>query len=109
MRDEPGFGFKSLPHIGIKRPFGDVAIDRDFFVFVSLTEDAAVTLLDFRWFPRGVEVMQRDQAFLDVGAGAHFLGAADQHADGTVPYFFEECLFLDVGFSVADGGDLLPG
>ena len=32
-----------------------------------------------------VEVMRCDQAFLDVGAGAHFLGAADQHAHRTLP------------------------
>ena len=51
--------------------------------------------------------MQGHQAFLDVGAGAHLLRAADQHAHRTVADFLEEGLFLGVGFGVADGGDLL--
>ena len=107
LRDEPGLGFQCLPHISVERSFGDVAVDRDFLVFVALAEDAAVALLDFGRFPRCVEVMQGDQAFLDVGAGAHFLGAADQHADRAIPDLLEERLLLDVGFGVADGGDLL--
>ena len=51
--------------------------------------------------------MQGDQAFLDVGAGAHLLRAADQHAHRALPDLLEEGLFLGVGFGVADGGDLL--
>ena len=51
--------------------------------------------------------MQGHQAFLDVGAGAHLLRAADQHPHRTVSDFLEEGLFLGVGFGVADGGDLL--
>ena len=51
--------------------------------------------------------MQGDQAFLDVGAGAHLLRAADQHAHRTLPHLLEEGLFLGVGFGIADGGDLL--
>ena len=73
----------------------------------TLTENPAVALLDLGWFPRGVQVMQGREAFLDVGAGAHFLRAADQHPDGAAPDFLEEGLLLGVGFGVADGGDLL--
>jgi hypothetical protein len=66
-------------------------------------------LFDLGRLPGGVEVMQGDEAFLDVGAGAHFLGTADQHANRTIPDFLEEGLFLGVGFGIADGGDLLAG
>jgi len=101
--------FTSHPHISVERSFGDVAIDRDFLVFVALAKDAAVALLDLGGFPGGVEVMQRDQAFLDVGAGAHFLGTADQDANRALPYLLEERLFLGVRLGVTDGGDLLAG
>ncbi len=50
--------------------------------------------------------MQGDEPFLDVGAGAHLLRAAEQHADRAVPDLLEEGLFLGVGVGVADGGDL---
>jgi hypothetical protein len=53
--------------------------------------------------------MQCDQAFLDIGAGAHLLRAADQHAHRTLPYLLEKRLLLRVGFGIADGGDLLAG
>ena len=81
LGDEPGLGFQGLPHIGVERSFGDVAVDRHFLVLVALAEDAALALLDLGRLPGGVEVMQGHQAFLDVGAGAHLLRAADQHAD----------------------------
>ena len=84
LGDEPGLGLQGLPHIGVERSFGDVAVDRHFLVLVALAEDAAFALLDLGRLPRGVEVMQGDQAFLDVGAGAHLLRAADQHADRAV-------------------------
>src|SRR6266852_1027693 len=101
--------FTSHPHIGVERSFGDVAIDRYFFVLIALTKDAAVALLDLGGLPRRVEMMQGDKAFLDVGAGTHFLGAADQHAHRTLPDLLEEGLLLGVGFGVAHGGYLLAG
>ena len=52
-------------------------------------------------------MMQRYEAFLDVGAGAHLLRAADEHAHRTSSDLLEESLLLGIGFGVADGGDLL--
>jgi len=57
----------------------------------------------------GVEVMQCDQALLDVCAGAHLLRASDQHSHRALADFLEEGLLLGVGFSVADRGDLFAG
>ena len=82
--------FQRLPHKWSNRSLGDVAIDRYFLILVSLAEYAAFALLDFRRFPRGVEVVKRDEPFLDVGAGAHLLGAADKHADAALPYLLEQ-------------------
>jgi hypothetical protein len=53
--------------------------------------------------------MQRHEAFLHVGAGAHFLRAADQHAHRAIPDPFEERLLLRVGFGITHRGDLLAG
>jgi hypothetical protein len=36
-----------------------------------------VALLYLGWFPRSIKVMQGYQPFLNVGAGAHFLGGTD--------------------------------
>ena len=85
LADEPGLGLQCLPHIGVERSFRDVAINRHFLVLVALAEDSALALFDLGRLPRGVEVMQCDQAFLDIGAGAHLLRAADQHAHRTLP------------------------
>ena len=109
LGDEAGLGLQCLPHVGVERSLGDVAVDRHFRVLVALAEDAALPLLDLGGFPRGVKVMQGDQAFLDVGAGAHLLRAADQHAHRAASDFLEQGLFLGVGIGVADGGDLRPG
>ena len=53
--------------------------------------------------------MEGHEAFLDVRAGAHLLGAAEEHADGAAPDPLEERLLLGVGVGVADGGDLRAG
>ncbi len=91
----------------MKRSLRHIAIDGYFLILVSLSQDAAFALLNFGGLPRGVEVMQCNEALLYIRAGAHFLSAADEDADGTVADFLEEGLFLGVGFGIADGGDLL--
>ena len=53
--------------------------------------------------------MQGHQALLDVGAGAHLLRAAEQHADGAGSDLLEQGLLLGVAVGIADGGDLLAG
>jgi hypothetical protein len=64
-------------------------------------------LLDLSGLPRGIEVMESDEAFLNIDAVAHLLGAAYEHANGALTCFLDECLLLGVGFSSADGGDLV--
>src|SRR5712691_1100826 len=70
-------------------------------------QDPAVPLLDLGGFPRGVQVMQRDEALLDVGARAHFLGTAQEHPDRAGADFLKEHLFLGVGVCIANGRDVL--
>src|SRR4051794_15304391 len=66
--------------IASERALGDVAEDPDLGARVALAEDAAVALLDLGRLPRRVEVVQGDQPLLDVGAGAHLGGQAEQDA-----------------------------
>ena len=105
--DKTSLGFECLPHERIEALSGYVTIDRHFLVMVALAENAAVALLDLGRFPGRIEMMQRRQAFLHIGAGAHLLGAAQQHAHRALPDFLKEALFLGVGLRLADRGDLL--
>jgi hypothetical protein len=38
------------------------------------------------WLPGCIEVTQGNEAFLNIRAGSHLLGAADRHAHRTLPY-----------------------
>src|SRR5580692_5781219 len=49
-------------------------MDLDFGIFVSLTQDSALALLDVARSPRCVEVMEGDEPFLDIRPSAHFPG-----------------------------------
>ena len=48
---------------------------------IALPQDAAVGLLDVARLPRGVDVVQGDEAVLHVHARAHLSARADQDAD----------------------------
>src|ERR1700722_10958668 len=107
--DKPGLGFQGLPHIRVKRSLSDIAVDRYLLVLIAEAENAALALLDLGGLPGGVEMVQRHQAFLHVGAGAHLGRAADQYSDLAAAYLVEQCLFLGVGVGVSDRGNLLTG
>ena len=73
LGDEAGFGFQGLPHIGVERSLGHVAINRDFLVLVALPENSALALFDLGRLPGSIQMVQGDETLLDVGAGAHLL------------------------------------
>ena len=81
LRDELGFRFECLPHVGIERAFADVAVNLDDGVLVSLPEDAPFALLHVGWPPRGIEMVKRNQPFLNVRARTHLLRTAKQDAN----------------------------
>jgi hypothetical protein len=58
--------------------FSHLTIYGHFLVLIALAQDATLPLFDLGRFPRGIEVMQRYQPFLNVGADAHLLRAADE-------------------------------
>jgi hypothetical protein len=61
---------------------------------------------DFGGLPRGIQVMQGDEEFLHVGAGAQLARAAEDHSDGTVADTFKDSLLLGITVGLADTGDL---
>ncbi len=66
-------------------------------------------LVDVGGAPRGVEVVQRDGAVLDVGSGAHLLGRADQHGDVPGPARGEQAGQVGVGLRLVHEPDGLAG
>ena len=74
LGDEPGLAFDGAPHVRVEAAGGDVAHDVHGRVLVALAQDAAFALFDVGRAPRHVDVMQGDEALLDVDAGAHLLG-----------------------------------
>ena len=81
LRDEPRFALQHLPEIGVETLLGHVAMELHFRVRVALAQDAALALFDIGRPPRRIEMMQRDEPFLHVGAGTHLLRAAEENAD----------------------------
>ena len=109
LADEPRLGLQGLPHVGVERSFGDVAKDRHLLVLIALAQDSAFALFDLSRLPGSVEVMQRHEAFLYVGTGAHLLRAADEHPDLATTDLLEEGLFLGVRIGVTNDSDLVAG
>ena len=106
LADELLLVFYRLPKVGVKRSLGDVAVDGDFRVHVALTDNAACALLQITGPPGTVQIMQRDQPVLHVGARAHLGCAAHQHAHLTGAYPGKQLLFLDLRVGFMDEGDL---
>ncbi|MCY1166341.1 hypothetical protein D9M73_62680 [compost metagenome] len=106
-------GLLHLPHAHVQRVLGHVGKDFDFKAWdfghqdVALTLNAPFTLLNVRRPPRHVEVMQRHQPLLHVGAGAQLLGGAQQHAHLASVHLAEQVGFLVIRVVVVDEGDFV--
>jgi hypothetical protein len=74
----------------------------DFFILVALPLNTPFTLGKVTRPPRTVEVMERDQPVLDVGASAHFCRRAEQHPHLSAPNFPEKLLFADFRICIMD-------
>ena len=106
LRNELLLVFYCLPKVGVKRGLGDIAVDRDFRVHVALTDNAACALLQVTGPPGTIQIMQRDQPVLYVGARAHLGRAAHQYANLTGAHPGKQFLFLDLRVGFMDEGDL---
>jgi hypothetical protein len=105
--NESRLGFEPLPHISIETALGDETVNLSRAVFVPLAQNAALALFHVSRSPRRIEMVERDQTFLDVCASAQLLRAAkkNSHAPGTD--FLEKGQLLRVAVVILDKGDLL--
>ena len=62
LGDELGLGFQRLPHIGIERAFGDVAINLHAGISIALPQNASLALLHVGGSPRRIQMMQAQSA-----------------------------------------------
>ena len=81
----------------------------DGFVLVALALDASLSLGQVAGPPGAVQVMERHQAVLDVGACAHLLGAAQQDAHLAGADLGKQLLFAHFGVGLMDKGNLFGG
>jgi hypothetical protein len=75
---------------------------------VAAAQAAPVTLFEVAWPVHRVEVVQRDEARLDVDAGAHLFGGSDQYGDSAVAAGGEQFGAGPVVFGVVGESDLVP-
>ena len=81
----------------------------DSLVLVALALNAALSLGQVAGPPRAVQVMQRHQAILHVGACTHLGRAAQQDAHLAGADLGEQLLFAHLGVGLMDKGNLLGG
>ena len=98
-----------FPHVGVVSVFGHVGENLDFGVFVAGTQDSTFALFNVTRSPRTIQMMSRNQMFLDVDAHAHFCRRADDESNFGGVDFVEQCLTLFRVFGVVHEGDLIGG
>ena len=109
MRNKLLFVLHQLIAVGVKRGFGYINKDRNLFVHVTLPHHASVALGNIGWPPWAIKVMECAQPRLYVGASAHLLGAAHQHANRTAADFAEQLGLLGFRIGIMDELYLILG
>ena len=106
LTDEFLLVFKGLPKVRIKGRFGDIAVNVDFGIHITLANDTTAALLKVAGSPRGVKVMQSDKSVLDIHAGSHLKGRTHKHTDLPGTNFAEQFLFSSFGVCFMDESNL---
>ena len=96
-----------LVKIAVKSTLGDITVNLHLGILVALPHNAPAALLQIRRPPRAIQIMQGNQAILNIGACAHFLRTAHQHTHITAPHFGEQLHFLCFGVGAVYVGDFL--
>ncbi|MCE0497974.1 MAG: hypothetical protein LV481_08530 [Methylacidiphilales bacterium] len=109
MPDELGLGFQNAPHIRVERALGDVTEDFHFEILIALAQNPALALLDVGRPPWGVDVVQRDQAFLNIRPGAHHLGASHHDPDPPGSHFLEKGDFGGICVAILNESNFIDG
>ena len=109
MGDKLLFFLHGLPQVAVKGPLCDIAVNVYLGIFVALPDNAALSLLQVSRPPGTVQVMEGNEAVLDVCSRTHFEGAAQEDADLTAADLGKEGLFPGFGVGVVDERDLIRG
>ena len=72
-------------------------MDVNGWILISLPQYPALALLDVARPPRRVEMVEGDQALLDVRPGAHLLHRTQQYPHPPRVHGLEQRLFLEIG------------
>ena len=70
LGDELLLVLQHLPEIAVEGPFRDIAEDLHLRIMVALAEDSSFLLLQVGRLPGAVQMMERNQLVLHVGAGS---------------------------------------
>ena len=105
LGDELRLRLQGLPHVGVERAFGDVAVNLDDGILVALPENPPLALLHVGRSPRRIEMMQGNQPLLHVRARTHLLRAAEKDADLARAHIPEQRELRGVGIVVLNEGD----
>ena len=109
MRNKLLFVFDQLIAVGVKCGFGYINKDRNLFVHVTLPHHASIALGNIGRPPRTIQVVECAQPRLYVGASAHLLGTAHQHANRTAADFAEQFSLLSFRIGIMDELYLILG
>ena len=104
LPDELLLALHQLIEIAVKGVLGDIGVDVHLVILVALPDDPALPLLKVGGPPGTVQVVQRHEFLLDIGARAHLLGGADQHPDLPGAHLAEQLLFLRLCVGAVDIG-----
>ena len=86
--------FQNLPHIRIKRIFGDVTINFYLLIPVSLPENTSLLLFQVRGLPRAIQMMKGNQPILNIGSRAKFRRRPHQNTHLSSAHLCKQvCLF----------------
>ena len=89
--------FQNLPHIRIKRIFGDVTIDFHLLIPVSLPKNTSLLLFQVRRFPRTIQMMQGNQPILNIGSCAKFWCRPHQNTHLSSAHLCKQVCFFRFG------------
>ena len=78
----------------------------DLGIHIALANDTTTSLLQITGSPRTIEIVQGDQAILDIHTGTHLEGAAHQHTHLSGSHLAEQFLFPCIGIGIVDKGNL---
>ena len=106
LTDKLLLGFYQLIQVAVEGVFGDIGVDIHLVVHISLTNDAALPLLQVTGSPGTIQMVQGPKPQLHIGAGTHLLCGTQKHPDLSGTNLAEQFLLLGFRIGGVDECDL---